>query len=921
MTPVAFDGKLWRVQLLVKDIVEPKNDRTVVHTIDGIQIDEMEKPPVDKSQLEGGSSYVEGVTADDNQRVVPPVQFTQDRTVSIAYLLDTNNRYIRADDRPLFAEIGEDSRSEGGVYYESHELNQIVGRKGALSTVQGSLADDATGNIWQARSVALEMEFDGKTPREIFDKTGWQRGADGEWRYEIDDPVLKDTAFDALKEDRAKWERKEDEFFESKETDSLSVDEQNAIIDKIWKDRDESVAKTTLGEVIDAPMLFKAYPQLRTMTVEFGPLPKGVGGYYDWLDNVIRLDKNADILPAKTHSNLIHEIQHAIQEIEGFSGGANIPTIRKISDLMKADTKEIHQKMAASEDYLEFMRLSDELEKAIETGDDARVMAIVNAQDKVYTPEVAEIYQAARDIREVWDYQTMSAGAEYIDDILFYPHKADDPVWDVADADYDERRLERIAFAKYRRSMGEVEARNVQRRNKMEAEKRKTTPLEETEDVPRGFQRLMAHGEDAASLNVIGWHGTPHWFDRFLTAFIGTGEGQQAHGWGLYFGGDRKVAEGYRNGLSRAKVIDDLLDEYEPTFDTLADLDARFEEGAFPEQTTKLPKALRKDQWLGFDRADEAVQAAFHDVSNGKNTLDMSPETVEAVSGYGRLFEVDLPDVSVMLDEQKAFRDQPAIVQKVMGRLLGAKAESKEFETATRNMKDDGLRYGIAKNVYKFESAVKDVTKALDGMEFRKDRHDVSREYLAVTHEDFNRLAARIAGTINSVGLDEYASKLWANDPLGVPSFRNPFEARLRVAEKMVDSLIAKKNKDHRTSNLSGFDMYRALSKWVGGDREASLLLDRLGVKGITYDGKRDGRCYVVFNDKAVDIVEYYSVDSVSASVVGDAEWKADVDLIERAKANFGVTTDAREAFYVLPDGTMLDGSGRHWVLANTTIL
>ena len=44
-----------------------------------------------------------------------------------------------------------------------------------------------------------------------------------------------------------------------------------------------------------------------------------------------------------------------------------------------------------------------------------------------------------------------------------------------------------------------------------------------------------------------------------------------------------------------------------------------------------------------------------------------------------------------------------------------------------------------------------------------------------------------------------------------------------------------------------------------------------------------------------------------------DSSWTPDADLIERAKKHFGVTKNAAEAFYILPDGTMLDGSGRHW--------
>jgi hypothetical protein len=45
------------------------------------------------------------------------------------------------------------------------------------------------------------------------------------------------------------------------------------------------------------------------------------------------------------------------------------------------------------------------------------------------------------------------------------------------------------------------------------------------------------------------YHGTPHKVDRFSTEKIGTGEGAQAYGWGLYFAENPKVAEDYRNRL------------------------------------------------------------------------------------------------------------------------------------------------------------------------------------------------------------------------------------------------------------------------------------------------------------------------------------------------------------------------------------
>ena len=51
------------------------------------------------------------------------------------------------------------------------------------------------------------------------------------------------------------------------------------------------------------------------------------------------------------------------------------------------------------------------------------------------------------------------------------------------------------------------------------------------------------------------WHGSPHRFDRFSTEAIGTGEGAQAYGHGLYFAGKKEVAEHYRGALSATEDV------------------------------------------------------------------------------------------------------------------------------------------------------------------------------------------------------------------------------------------------------------------------------------------------------------------------------------------------------------------------------
>ena len=55
--------------------------------------------------------------------------------------------------------------------------------------------------------------------------------------------------------------------------------------------------------------------------------------------------------------------------------------------------------------------------------------------------------------------------------------------------------------------------------------------------------------------SIKAFHGSPHDFDKFSLDKIGTGEGAQAFGHGLYFAENAKVAESYRNGLSGGEIL------------------------------------------------------------------------------------------------------------------------------------------------------------------------------------------------------------------------------------------------------------------------------------------------------------------------------------------------------------------------------
>jgi hypothetical protein len=64
-------------------------------------------------------------------------------------------------------------------------------------------------------------------------------------------------------------------------------------------------------------------------------------------------------------------------------------------------------------------------------------------------------------------------------------------------------------------------------------------------------EKLIELGVDAETAKqVAAWHGSPHSFDRFTTAAMGTGEGAQAFGWGLYFTDSESIARHYARKLS-----------------------------------------------------------------------------------------------------------------------------------------------------------------------------------------------------------------------------------------------------------------------------------------------------------------------------------------------------------------------------------
>ena len=166
---------------------------------------------------------------------------------------------------------------------------------------------------------------------------------------------------------------------------------------------------------------------------------------------------------------------------------------------------------------------------------------------------------------------------------------------------------------------------------------------------------VKANATNAGLLSpgIRAFHGSPHDFDRFSTDAIGTGEGAQAYGRGLYFAENEKVAEGYRDNLTGPRVqrAQSLLDK------SGNDVDAAI--GNAKNEIDRL-KSLDLTPKTGSARRDSLIalqEEKISELSSFKNSGEMNK---------GRMYEVNIDaDPKDLLDWDKPLLEQPALLSKI----------------------------------------------------------------------------------------------------------------------------------------------------------------------------------------------------------------------------------------------------------------
>lgn len=168
---------------------------------------------------------------------------------------------------------------------------------------------------------AKQMTFDGVDSEMVRRKTGWFQGYDGKWRFEINDSDVEiDTTgrFSNDPEVREYLDLMNKVYFEDTGTEK----ERARIRELDAKIGNRSIAPKTLGEIISHPLLFEAYPRLKDVAVVFVDSANENGSYHPGMKE-IALAKSLKRDKRKLKRTLLHEIQHAVQDIERFANGSS----------------------------------------------------------------------------------------------------------------------------------------------------------------------------------------------------------------------------------------------------------------------------------------------------------------------------------------------------------------------------------------------------------------------------------------------------------------------------------------------------------------------------------------------------------------------------------------------------------------------
>ena len=323
------------------------------------------------------------------------------------------------------------------------------------------------------------------------------------------------------------------------------------------------------------------------------------------------------------------------------------------------------------------------------------------------------------------------------------------------------------------------------------------------------------------------WHGSPYDFDEFDLGGIGGGLGTQAFGWGLYFAEKRNVAENYKVERKSKNEFTlngkNLPDEYAPVINQIF--------GGINVENNKetLLKRLvshREDEQSNLDRVTKNLNELDGIVEfitqNSKFTISKLPTLVD--SKLERM-------ATVMLNDAKA----------------KAKADNKRVNKDYLLDAIDEERKKYNKHYIFYNDIVSKISYLVDNI------------------DNFEVISGS-KPTLYNVEIPDADTMLDYSKPINEQS------------EYVLDKI---KQLNPTDTDMTGKEFYNSLSEILGSDKNASLKLNELGVKGIKYKHGLTHN-FVVFDDKSIQIIEKYN-QSINGMTTIKSQTERIVELFKTA--------------------------------------
>ena len=300
------------------------------------------------------------------------------------------------------------------------------------------------------------------------------------------------------------------------------------------------------------------------------------------------------------------------------------------------------------------------------------------------------------------------------------------------------------------------------------------------------------------------WHGSPYDFNEFDLGSIGGGLGTQAFGWGLYFTENKNVAEKYKvERKSKNKFTlngNDIPIEYAPVIEQIF--------GGINVENNK--ESLLNRLVLNRD----AEQSNLDLVTKNLNELDGVLDFITQNSKF-------------------AINKLPTLVDNKFERMATV-----ILNDAKTKAKSDNKRVN---KEYLFD--------VIDELQNRYKKHYIF----------YNDIVSKISYLIDNIDSFEvtsvYKPTLYNVE---IPDTDTMLDYSKPINEQSEYVLNKIKQLDSTDINKTGKEFYNDLSERLGGDKNASLKLNELGIKGIKYKHGLSHN-FVVFDDRAIKVIEKYN--------------------------------------------------------------